>query len=388
MHSSLLIVKLSSMGDVLHTLPAARHLREAFPEAKLGWAVQEPHAELLRGQSWIDEVIVWRRRSPRTYLSFVRRLRKTRWDVAVDFQGIFRSGIVTRLSGARRRIGFCPSNEKAHWFYNAPVPWVERSGHAVEWYLHLAAAVTDSEPPAPLDRPYLAEKAEKVSGTLSTQHYRCLAHPDKVPDTFSRFPLHPSLADYQAADAWLAAQGYDAVRDRVVVLCPDARREANRWPPEKFAELANRLLAGGLRVAVSGGPASRAIGDEIAAQVNGRLGRADGAFRLLASAALLSRAAAVVTGDTGAMHLAVAVGTRVVALLGPTSPRWTGPYASTAIVVTKHLPCSPCKTAGRCPLKYDPPKCMDDISVDEVYDAVLRQIQAAGPDASVRRRSA
>jgi ADP-heptose:LPS heptosyltransferase len=154
--ASVLIVKLSSMGDVIHTLPAARHLRAAFPRAILGWAVEEAHADVLRGQRWLDETIVWRRKGLGSYLDFLRRLRCSRWELAIDFQGIFRSaGLVMRCSGARRRAGAAPSKELAHWFYNAPVPRPPRDGHAVEWYLAVAEAVTGLPAEARLERPYM-----------------------------------------------------------------------------------------------------------------------------------------------------------------------------------------------------------------------------------------
>jgi ADP-heptose:LPS heptosyltransferase len=418
--SSVLIVKLSSMGDVLHTLPAARHLRAAFPQATLAWAVEEAHADLLRGQSWLDELIVWRRESYRSYRDFLRRLRRTRWDVAIDFQGIFRSAaLVTRRSRARRRVGFAPGNELAHWFYNVRVPRPPRDGHAVEWYLQLAQAVTGLPAEPPLERPYLQDPAsggrqppdhaascdaaatrnlprpEHSGSTLDvgcsmldvrasdprlwprTEHRTSdVQHPTAIAP---RFPLNPSLADHQAADAWLAERAFSRRREKLVILCPDARRQANRWPEEKWSRLAARLSSlSGIRVALSGGPASRACCDRIAAAA-GDVWRADGQFRLLASAALFSRAACVVTGDTGPMHLAVAVGAKIVALLGPTNPRWTGPYASDAIVLTRSLPCSPCKTAGRCPLRFDPPRCMDEISVEETAAAVATQLGLMKP---------
>jgi ADP-heptose:LPS heptosyltransferase len=206
-----------------------------------------------------------------------------------------------------------------------------------------------------------------IERPTSTIQYRTALSP--------RFPLHPSLADHQAVDAWLAERGFDRGREKLVIFCPDARREANRWPEEKWAKLAVELASlPTVRVILSGGAAARERCHRIAAAAGGDIWRADGQFRLLASAALFSRAACVVTGDSGPMHLAVAVGARVVALLGPTNPRWTGPYASDAIVLTRSLPCSPCKTAGRCPLRFDPPRCMEEISVEETTAAVIRQL--------------
>ena len=360
---NLLIVKLSSMGDVIHTLPAARHLREAFPDARLAWAVQDIHADLLDRQPWLDRVIAWRRKNLKTFREFIVQLRKTRWDVAVDFQGIFRSGMVTRLSGAKQRVGYGPSKELAHWFYNLTIPRIPREGHAVEWYLHLASEFTGLPAEPPLDRPYLHSAANSAAIVDA-------GHP-------SRFPLHLRESDRQTAADWLAAHNFDAFSDRLILLCPDCRRPCNRWPEEKFSKLAQRLLAvDGLRVALVGGPLSRELCDRIAGSVKGNLWRADGKMTLSASAALIERASVTVTGDSGPMHLAAAVGSPIVALFGPTNPAWTGPYSRQAIVLSRHLECSPCKTRGPCPLKHVIPRCMNEIRVEEVYCAIHRQLQA------------
>jgi len=366
---SILIVKLSSLGDVLHTLPAARHLRQCYPHAKLAWAVEEAYADVLRGQPWLDDLVLWRRWTFGTYLDFLWRLRRTKWDVAVDFQGIFRSAaLVVRCSGARRRVGYAPSPELAHWCYNETVPMPARDCHAVERYLKLAEAVSGRAAEPPLDRPYLSPPHSPAPLPSTVPPQPLIASP--------RFPLYPKLADHQAVDGWLRERRFAPPAERLVLLCPDARRMANRWPEAHFAQLATKLLAiDGVRVALLGGPAATDICNRIAAATTGGLWRADGRFRLPGSAVLLSRAAAVVTGDTGAMHLAVAVGAPVVALIGPTNPRLTGPYAVDAVVLTRALTCSPCKTSGRCPLGHAVPPCMAELSVEDAFQAVCQLLQ-------------
>jgi ADP-heptose:LPS heptosyltransferase len=170
-----------------------------------------------------------------------------------------------------------------------------------------------------------------------------------------------------------------------VVLNPHCRKEANIWPAERYAALAKRLLdVEGVRVAVTGGPVARELCDAIAGTQASRVWRADGRFSLLGSTELIRRAAVFVTGDTGPMHLAAAVDTKIVALFGPADPEKTGPYAADAVVLTKRLPCAPC-FARHCPLGHDPPKCMTDITVDEAYAAVVRRL---GEAASPARKSA
>ncbi len=139
MTQRILIVKLSSLGDVILSLPAAQAIRQAFPQAHLGWAVEKSYAMLLNDQPWLDEVVVWdRSRGLRGSWDFVRRLRLGGWDIAVDLQGLLRSGMTCWLSGAKRRIGNGPLKEQAHWFYNERLPLEPRTWHAVEHYHSLA----------------------------------------------------------------------------------------------------------------------------------------------------------------------------------------------------------------------------------------------------------
>jgi len=371
MAPSILIVKLSSMGDVIHTLPAAAAIRRALPRAKIGWAIERAHADLVRDHPMIDHVIEWDRGSARGLLEFVRQIRRHHWDVAIDFQGLLRSGVVAFLSGARRRIGYRPTGERAHWFYTERIPRVTMDRHAVERNLALAARLEGVSIDEPLDRPYLRGAAPAAG----------LSSP-------SRFPVHLGDEEQLAVDAWLARQGFDRETHRLVAFCPDCRKEANRWLAERFAELARRLTQRPeIRVVICGGPASRDVCAAAASESDAnRVWRADGQFGLRASMALLSRASVAVTGDTGPMHMAVAVGVRVVALFGPANPLRTGPYAEDAIVLRQTLDCAPC-FARRCPLKYDPPRCMAELSVDAVEAAVLRQIgQASDPRGAPRRR--
>lgn len=347
MAQSILIVKLSSLGDVIHTLPAAQALRRQFPDAHLAWAVERAHAGVLRGLPVVDELIEWDRGTLRGLFDFVRRLRARRWDIAIDFQGLFRSALVTRLSGAPRRIGYAPSRELAHLACNERVPAPTKTLHAVEKSLRLAEATGAS-----------------IAGFTRA--------------TPSLFPLPITLRERLAVDGWLNAHHFDPRHERLVVLNPHCRKEANIWPVERFAALAGRLLdeSPNVRIALCGGQASKSLCDTIAAAAPERILRADGMFSLLGSAELIRRAAVFVTGDTGPMHIAAAVGTPIVALFGPADPVKTGPYTDRAVVLNKKLPCGPC-FARKCPLGHDPPKCMTDIEVDEVLAAVRAELAAA-----------
>lgn len=337
----ILIVKLSSLGDVIHTLPAGQLLRRAFPDAHLGWAVERAHAGILERQAWLDESIVWERSARGGLVEFVRRLRAGRWDIAIDFQGLLRSAAVSRLSGAGRVFGYAPAKELAHWLYHRRVPLATMERHAVERALELARCVV-----------------EQLGGAAPAD--AALARP---------FSLVPSAADQQAVDDWLRRHRFQP-GERLALLNPHCRKDANRWPAERFTALAERLLDSGARVALVGGSIARDVCDEIAAPLGDRLWRADGALGLLASADLIRRADVFVTGDTGPMHIAAAMGTPIVALFGPANPVRTGPYTERATVIQRALACSPCYARDCCPLGHAAPPCMTGIEVEEVFQAV------------------
>jgi lipopolysaccharide heptosyltransferase I len=360
MASRILIVKLSSMGDVVHTLPAAQALRARFPDAHLGWVVEQQHAELLRGQPFLDSVHVWTGRNVRSIIGLVRELRKTRWDVAIDFQGLLRSAVVAWASGARRRIGYVPVKELAHLFYTECVPRGTMDEHAVERSLKLAETFGSTWCEPAVERPYLDSSTARGQAI----------------DGRRWFPLWPNAAERGEVARWLSQQGFDKTRHRMVVINPHCRKDANRWPAARYSALAARLLEHeGVRVAISGARSTRDLCDEIVNVLpDGAVWRADGQFGLLGATELFAHAAAIVTGDTGPMHLAVAVGTPVVALFGPASSRRTGPYTGSAIVLDHRLECAPCYADRQCPLGHNPPQCLAEITVEEVCQAVLRQI--------------
>lgn len=365
---SLLIVKLSSLGDVIHTLPAAQALRRALPGVRIGWGVQHQHAAIVERQPWLDDVIVWRRQNARSLLDFVRRLRAGRWETVLDLQGLFRSALVSRLAGARRVIGPANTRELAWLFYNQRVPLHSSEIHAVERSMQLAAALGAHWPGLPIARGYLSGSLQSLGAPTGPE----------------LFPLHASAEDWAAVDAWCREHRFDATNQQLVIINPHCRRPANRWPASRFQQLAQRLLdLPGVRVALIGGGVARELCDEIASPLGDRIWRADGKFSLLGSAELLRRAAVCATGDTGPMHLAVAAGTQVVALFGASDPLRTGPYAANAVVLSAGLSCSPCY--GRtCRLHYDPPKCLDEISVDRVYAAVVAALDSSA-DTGLKR---
>lgn len=277
----LLVVRLSALGDVVHTIPAVMGLRDHFDVA---WAVERPYAELVEIVAGVRALPVSLKRWSWSPIRAARR-QVTGFPSAVDFQGLIKSSLLARASGARRRYGFAPGQVReraAAWFTNRHVA-VDPATHVVDWNVALACAVAESDSlpfSAPSDR--------------------------MVREAFSRF----------AADHFSMSGA--------IVLLPGAGKSGKIWPADRFAEVAREF---GDRVLAVWGPGeeqlARAIGCRVAPPTS---------LRELAS--MLRDAAVVVGGDTGPLHLAAALGTPVVGLFGPTDPRRNGPYGQIDRVVT------------------------------------------------------
>jgi heptosyltransferase-1 len=300
------LVKLSAIGDVVHALPVATALRARRPGARLVWIVERREAAVLRGHPALDEVIevdtrAWRRArgraAVRAALAEIRalraRLRAGRFDVAVDLQGLLKSGLITAATGAPLRLGFATRRLRepmSALFTNRRVMPPARARHVVDQYLALLEPLGVTEPKVEFGLPWSAGAEARADAF------------------FAAFELRP--------------------RQRVVVLNPGAGRPRKRWPVERFAELAGRLARDAFaRVVVAWGPgegdAARAIAGEGRPRVT--LAPPTDLDELIA---LLRRASVVVAGDTGPLHLAAALGTPCVALYGPTSGRRNGPYGA------------------------------------------------------------
>jgi lipopolysaccharide heptosyltransferase I len=296
------IVKLSALGDVIHALPVAHALRRRFPDARLTWIVEARESLLLKDHPDLDGVIPvdtrkWRRRlfSPgeigTELWRSIRRFRNERFDVAIDLQGLIKSGILTALTGARFRIGFdrgrCREPLNA-WFTNVRVVPPPSRIHVVDQYL-------------------------------------ALLEPLGVRDREPVFHLPSSSEAEQRIEAFFADHGIKP-RDRLVALNPGAGRPEKRWPLSHFRALAERLSVGaGVRIILLWGPDEEALVREIAEGLTVRpfLGPPTSLIEL---AVLLRRCALIVGSDTGPLHLGAALGRPTLGLYGPTSGRRNGPY--------------------------------------------------------------
>ena len=307
----ILIVRLGSMGDVIHTLPAVATLKRAFPSAEIDWVVEGHWAPLLERNPHLSqlhrlETRTWRRRLAatatwRALLGSVSDLRRRRYDCALDFQGLVKSAVVARLSGAASVVGFDRAELResvASVFYTAQVrpPANGRPAHVVERNLVLAAAVGAKEP---------------------VLEFCCTPAPE---DTARMRTATAGLADLPSLK-------------RYVIVSPSAGWAAKRWPEEAYAALVLRLSRElDLPVVIHCGPGEEPIAGRVAELAG------DARPLLLRPSlgelmALVREAALLVAGDTGPLHLAAACGTPVVAIFGPTDPARNGPFSPACRVV-------------------------------------------------------
>lgn len=349
MHN-ILIVKTSAIGDVTHTLPALNALRRRYPGARITWLVEEAAAGLLVGHPALDRLLISRRkywarelrRGPRRAWAalgeawrFLRQLRDTRYDLLLDFQGLLKSGVLVALARAERKVGFGRgmAHAEGSWiFLNERVPAVDMNIHA-------------------LDRELLLLKGIGVES------------PEVV------FSLPITDVHRQKIEKLLLEHGVDRSRP-LLAINPQATWPTKLWFPERFAELADRMVARGLAVVFTGSPGDREEIGRIISSTHAPVANLAGETNLLELAALYEMAKVVVSTDTGPMHIAAATGTPVVAIFGATAPWRTGPWGEQHRVVRVEPACSPCLK------KYCPTgrECMREITVEMVATAVEEEL--------------
>jgi heptosyltransferase I len=344
----LLVVRLSAMGDIIHTLPAAALLRQAFPQATLGWLVEERWAELLctlryprsgrrsRQRPLVDRLHTvntaeWRH----ALLSFntwqqmavgLSQLRGIQYDAVIDFQGAVRSALLARWSGAPIVWGSAqPRENAASMFYTRTV--LTEGVHVVEQTLNLTRALS------PLS-------GSRTAGTA----------------LHVQFPSDP--------DAERQVAGLVSAGSNFAILNPGAGWGAKRWPAERYGQLARELAKEGLGSLVNYGPGELQLAEAVEATSAGAARRVCCSVSELI--ALTRRARLFVGGDTGPMHLAAGLKIPVVAIFGPTSPARNGPYGTPSIVLRR--PTSRTDHTRR----HEPEQGLLEITVGEVVAAARK----------------
>ncbi|MFN3652867.1 MAG: glycosyltransferase family 9 protein [Armatimonadota bacterium] len=335
----ILLIRLSAIGDVTVTTPVTRALREAKPDAHITWVVETRAKDVLAGNPYLDEVITWDRPKGglgiRPFLELVPQLRARRFDWAIDFQGLMRSALVARFSGARRVVGNAGAREGAERLYHVRVPRRE-------------------------DDPSSRQRCLDLLRPLGVRS----ANRDMV--------LPISESDRMDARALLHTQGVTA-RTPYVCLVPFTTWTQKHWFSDRWSELAeliDRRL--GLRPVVLGSGADAPGAAEICARAGATVNLA-GKTTLKSASAVIAGAALTVAVDTALMHASVAVGTPTVALCGASWWRGFEDYRETGryTMLREELGCSPCLRAPTCGGQFD---CMRALTVERVFQAARERL--------------
>jgi lipopolysaccharide heptosyltransferase I len=338
--SRILIVRLSAIGDVIRTLPAIHLLRKEFPEVYLGWAVESLSYDLIKGHPEIDRFFVFPKKqiqqaikradfkeAKRLIDEFSAELKAEQFEIAIDMQNLFKSGIVTLLSGAKTRIGYGLSREGSKLFLTHRITPPHKSHHMmqfVDWQLELVKRLGVEDGPAQF------------------------VLPDYTPEEIT-------------IDRFLANEN---IKAPYFCLAPGTSWPNKSWTPEGMAALTDRLNDYG-KVLIIGSELDRKIAEQVLRLTKTNPVDTIAKFNLRELAVLLRKARLYIGGDTGPMHLAVAAGTQVVAWFGPTSPKVHGPYQEGAVVFNLNLPCQPCNKR-----KCDSQECLRDLDLETVWRKV------------------
>jgi heptosyltransferase I len=329
----LLVVRLGSLGDLVHALPAVAAIRRAHPHAVIDWFVDRVHREFLDLVPILSSVIMLRQPTVGGWLEARRELRRRQYEVAIDFQGLVKSAALARVSGAARVIGFSRRSAReplAALFYTERVKTGD-TGHVIDKNLRLAAVTG-----APTDR--------------------------------REFPIVPP-----------PSRALDGIRTVVngpfTVINPGAAWPNKRWPPERFGAIAAWLLATyGWRSVVLWGPGEEALAKTVADASGGAafVAPSTGLGDLVA---ILREARLMISGDTGPTHIAGAVGTPIVSLFGPTLPGRNGPWFPYDISLSRYDACA-CHYQRAC--RREPSGwCLASITEEDVKGAIARRVQGA-----------
>jgi len=340
---SILAIRLSSFGDVLMTIPAVKALKEYYPSARLTWLVEGSVGELLSHQAFIDEVIHFPRgsiqgsiksgnlsRATKEMGIFLKKLRGGEYDLIIDFHGIIKSALFSKLVKGKRTIGFgkTVAKEKSHLFYDENVENESKRLHKVERNMLI---------------PY------RLGADSVIPEVRLEAPPDAVSYIDQFFTR-------------------ERISSPVFAINPFSSKGSRfkRWDMERYGELIRRITGDNLgKAIILWGPGEKGEAKRLK-EIAGEEAFLSCPTDVPQLLALLGRVDMYIGGDTGMMHLAALAGTPVLAIFGPTDHKINGPYGPSHRIIRKDLPCSPCKNKD-CQER----RCLKEITVDEVFKAAL-----------------
>jgi heptosyltransferase-1 len=321
--AKILFIRLSSLGDLILTLPTLKAIKDRYPRAHITWLVQDALQDVLRGNPYLDEIIpvdllsvTDKYATPTTWLRggarFFRNLgkaygifRKRKFDIVLEFQALFKSGIFASLNRGAERYGFKNARELSHLFFNHPIFVRDKSRHAVENYLQFA------------------------------RHFGCST--ERV-----EFPIAIPPEDERYIEKILLQEGIKP-EDFTVFISATARWQSKFWEQSAFARLGDELVRRyGAKLILSGLPSEVEYLQEIRAMMHEDALIMAGRTTIKQFFALIKHSRLYVGVDSGSMHAAAAFGVPTVALFGPSNSIWIGPYGQAQGIVKVDVPCAPC----------------------------------------------
>ena len=345
-YKNILIVKLSAIGDVVHALPVAYALKQAYPQAKISWIVEKAAYELLTNNPNIDEVIIFEKQKYKSLAGFMANgpafigwLRQQKYDLVLDLQGLFKSGMIAFCSGAKTRLVYENTREGSQWLSTRIVGAFAKE-HVVDRYLDVVRALGCS-----------------------------------VRDPI--FTLQHTVKEKELT-AKIAAQAGFNIDSTYAVLILGANWPNKIWPFTHYAALCKQLWDDKMIPVLIGTKGEEKLAREIERVAEILPVNLTGKTSLKQLSYIMKKARIVIGGDTGPLHLAAAVGTPVVALMGPTDTRRNGPYGKGHSFIVTPRDCAGC-WQRRCPKKLD---CLAAISPKEVYEHIHKVLYKGEPDAN------
>jgi heptosyltransferase-1 len=329
--AKILIVKPSSLGDVIHSLPFLNAIRERFPSSEIHWVIAKGLEDLLTGHPMIDKIWIinkdmWKklshiRDSLRELRIFMKAIKEEKYDMVVDLQGLLRSGIIAMSTGSPLRVGFQEAREGSRFFYTRKIKG-GRDVHAVDRYLKIAA--------------FLGCDIDGIC-----------------------FPMPLSFESSVQAGISLPVD--------YAVIAPGARWRTKRWPPEKFGRLASLLP---LNTVVVGSKGDMDYAKKVLDLSKGKAVSLAGKTTLKTLIEVIRGARFFISNDSGPMHIAAALGIPVFAIFGPTNPERTGPYGKGHTVIRQDISCAPCFRRT-----CDDLRCLESISASKVFKTIKERQQ-------------
>ncbi|HXI23174.1 MAG TPA: lipopolysaccharide heptosyltransferase II [Pyrinomonadaceae bacterium] len=329
------------VGDAVMSLPALHELRRIFPEAYIAVAAPPGSADIFIDSDSVNEVIVQSRSGLLSQFRQAGEWRKRHFDLAVIFQNSFGSAAVASRGRVPIRIGYATDRRSFLLTHPLPVPEWKNQKHESFYYLNI-----------------VAELERMLLGTST------------VNEIEPQFALQVSEERKERARQLLAEHLANLAKP-IALLCPGSiNSRAKRWPPERYAALADRLARAGMTVALIGSPGELPVSEEVAAHAESSPLILTGKTTVAEAVALISIADVLITNDTGPAHIGATLKTRTIVIFGPTNPLTTYPMSPNAEIIRHPPDCAPCMLRD-CPIDH---RCMTAISPEEVFERTIAHV--------------